>query len=67
MPSPDQLALIAGLEQIGLSRSEIAERAGLSRQTLYRLVNGDGRAPQFETFEKLEKLSRRVGMQPTFP
>ena len=51
----------AGLERAGLSRSEIAERAGLSKATIWRGLNAANRDYLGETTSRVEKLNERVG------
>jgi transcriptional regulator with XRE-family HTH domain len=62
----DQFAsLIAGLEAIGLSRSEIATTCRLSRANVWRLAAGEARNPSFATVRKIEKLyEKKVGPSP---
>lgn len=57
-------ALITGLESAGLTRSEIAQRAGISRMTVWRLAVGDGRQPAYQTVKALETL-RETLAKPT--
>ena len=52
--------LIAGLESQGLSQAEIAQRAGVSRTTIWRMRNDDCRDHLIATVEKIGKLHRRV-------
>ncbi|MEZ5449629.1 MAG: helix-turn-helix transcriptional regulator [Thiolinea sp.] len=45
----------------GLSHTEIARRTGLSRQTRYKLLNGDIQEAKFST---LIKVSRALNVHP---
>lgn len=57
----DQFAgMIAGLEAEGLGRTEIAEMSGVSRTTIWRLVNGVGKNHFHETIAKIETVHRSV-------
>lgn len=49
-------ALIAGLESSGMSRSDIAMHAGVSRDTVWRLATGQAKRPSFDTVSRIEKL-----------
>ncbi|WP_179119541.1 helix-turn-helix domain-containing protein [Ensifer adhaerens] len=64
-PSPQQRAalMIEALEAGGVSRSEIARAAHVSRNTVWRLASGEARQPACETVERIEKLfnARRPG------
>lgn len=53
-------SMLAGLESAGLTRTQIARGAQISRQTLYRLLNGEYSAPSYETIIKLEALEIRT-------
>ena len=55
-------AMIAGLEQRGLSRSQIAARSGLSRQTIFRFAEGMARAPTLESYQRLAELVTKSGV-----
>lgn len=47
-------SMIAGLESVGLTRTQIAEGSGISRMTVWRLAEGEARRPSFETIERLK-------------
>lgn len=51
-------SMLAGLAATGMTTTDIARQAGLSRQTLYRLENGEARAPSFSTYERLDRVYR---------
>jgi len=53
-------AWIAGLESEGLSRTEIAERAGVSRNTVWRLATGSATMPSHSTVSRIEKIYTSV-------
>ena len=53
-------SMLAGLEGAGLTRTQIARGAQLSRQTIYRLLNGEYSQPAYETIKRLEALETRV-------
>jgi transcriptional regulator with XRE-family HTH domain len=57
-------AMIAGLVDIGFSRTEIAEGAGFSRQTLYRLEHGQAR-PLHDTVQRLKSFAETRGVTRT--
>jgi transcriptional regulator with XRE-family HTH domain len=59
-PADQFAAMIAGLESSGLSRSEIAEQAHLSRSTVWRLAEGMAREPTHESFVKVSRLAEKV-------
>nr|WP_280173970.1 helix-turn-helix transcriptional regulator [Rhizobium sullae] len=52
--------MIAGLESAGMSHAEIARQAGVSRQTIWRLANGEGRAPLWRTIARIEAVHRKI-------
>lgn len=54
--------MIEGLEAKGLTRSEIARAASISRTTVFRLAVGDARLPSFETISRLQALDARVSL-----
>lgn len=57
---PDQFAaIIAGLESQGISRSDIAKGAGISRATVWRLAVGDARLPSYQTITRLKNFERQ--------
>lgn len=62
MHSPQEqfASMIAGLEAAGLSRSDIARQADVSKATVTRLGNGNGKAPGYVTVEKIKSLSDSV-------
>jgi transcriptional regulator with XRE-family HTH domain len=49
-------ALIRGLESQGISRTEIAQRSGVSRTTVWRLAEGVVTEPSWTTGNRIEKL-----------
>jgi transcriptional regulator with XRE-family HTH domain len=53
-------ALIAGLESQGISRSEIAQRSGMSRTTVWRMANGICADHLAGTVQRIEKLQHSV-------
>lgn len=59
-PQPDFAAMIAGLESHGISRKEIAQRAGVSRATVWRLANDTNRDHLSGTVAKIERISRSI-------
>lgn len=60
MKNADFQGLIAGLESQGLSRTEIARAAGISRQTVWRIASGQAREPGFNTIRRLEHVERII-------
>jgi transcriptional regulator with XRE-family HTH domain len=63
MLSPDAFAaIIAGLEAQGFSRGEIALKAGISRSTLWRMLNGVNADHYSQTVERIERIARVYGV-----
>jgi transcriptional regulator with XRE-family HTH domain len=61
MSSSDSFAaMIAGLEATGVSRAEIATRAGVSRATVWRLANGICADHLSSTVQRIEQLQRSL-------
>lgn len=60
----DELAsMISGLETVaGLSRAQIARAAGVSRMTVWRYAEGEARQPSHDSYERIDKLCRKVGV-----
>jgi transcriptional regulator with XRE-family HTH domain len=60
MRDEDFQALIAGLRDTGMSRSQIARDTRLSRQTLWRLEAGRTiSAPSYDTVRRIEDFATR--------
>lgn len=57
MADPFQ-SMLAGLSSTGMSTTEIARQSGLSRQTLYRIKNGEAREPTYDTYQKIDRVYR---------
>jgi len=55
-------ALIAGIESRGISRTEIAVGARISRTTVWRLATGEARAPSFETITRLIRYEEKIAL-----
>jgi transcriptional regulator with XRE-family HTH domain len=53
-------AMISGIEANGVPRPEIARRTGLSKNTIWRLANGEAREPKYETVQKVLDLKMRT-------
>lgn len=53
-------AMISGLEAHGVSRPEIVRRTGLSKNTIWRLANGEAGQPKYDTIEKVQALAAKV-------
>lgn len=53
-------AMIAGIESHGVSRPQIVEISGLSKNTVWRMAAGEVRLPSYETVRRLEYVHRRV-------
>lgn len=51
-------SMLAGISGEGLTTTEISRRSGLSRQTIYRLRNGEGKLTSFETYRRLDNVYR---------
>ena len=62
MPQPNYRAMIAALESHGLSRGDIAQAAGVSRATIWRMQNDprDHMAGTVERVERVERLHQRI-------
>lgn len=52
----DFASIIAGIEATGLSRTEIALAAGLSRQTVWRIAEGFAVEPSFRVISSIERV-----------
>ncbi|WP_139813071.1 helix-turn-helix domain-containing protein [Ensifer aridi] len=52
-------AIIAGLESQGMTPSEIAREAGLSRMTVWRIAKGETSRPSYETVTRLKSVVAR--------
>lgn len=51
-------SMLEGIASTGMNTTEIASQAGLSRQTLYRIKNGEAQQPSHETYTKLDRVYR---------
>lgn len=52
--------MIAGLEDRGYSRTQIADEAGLSRATVWRLATGEARIPLWTTVQALQTVEKKL-------
>lgn len=59
MSDIDLAAIIAGLEATGLSRTEIANQARLSRNTVWRMAQGEVREPTYSSVMRIKGLADR--------
>lgn len=57
-------ALIAGLEQSGYTRTDIATATGLSRQTIWRFANGMARDPKHDTAVRIKNFAEVHSVTP---
>lgn len=57
---PSFAAMIAGLESQGISRKEIAQRAGVSVATIWRIANGASKDHLAGTVKRLERVERSL-------
>lgn len=58
---PDEFAgMVAGLEQVGFSRTEIARETGLARTTIWRAANGMWREPDHQSVVRLDSVFQRA-------
>lgn len=64
VPQETFAAMIAGLESAGLSRTEIAIRAGISRNTVWRMATGEVREPAYSTVIRVERLAKSAAVRP---
>lgn len=53
-------SMIAGIEALGVSRTEIARGAGVGRSTIGRLAIGDARMPSFETISRIKAFEEKI-------
>ncbi len=60
MPQDDFAALIAGIEQTGMTRTEIAEAVQVSRNTIWRLAVSEVVRPDYFTCQRIKILAERV-------
>jgi hypothetical protein len=55
-------ALIAGLEDQGLSRDDIAKQTRLSRATVWRYATQNVRSPHLHTATRIEQLAKKYAV-----
>lgn len=55
-------ALIAGLEDQGLSRDDIAKQASLSTVTVWRYATQNVRQPSYQTAKRIELLAKKYDL-----
>lgn len=60
MRTDEFAAMISGLEACGISRPEIARRARISCNTVWRLASGEAKQPKYETIQKVMDLKQKV-------
>jgi transcriptional regulator with XRE-family HTH domain len=60
-------SLLAGIQASGLSNRQIAQRAGLSTMTVWRIETGTARHPSFDTYLRLARVYERTTGQPVPP
>jgi transcriptional regulator with XRE-family HTH domain len=53
-------AMISGLVANGVPRTEIVRRTGLSKNTIWRMANGEVREPKYHTVQKVLDLKQRT-------
>jgi hypothetical protein len=53
-------SMIRGIESLGITRTEIARGAQVSRTTVFRLAVGDARQPSFETISRIKAFEERI-------
>jgi transcriptional regulator with XRE-family HTH domain len=53
-------SMMAGIADAGMSQSELARQSGISRQTLYRIREGEAPKPSFDTYVRLDRVYRAV-------
>ena len=64
MPTGDEFAsMVAALEASGLSRTEIAAEAHVSRMTVWRFAEGLAREPSVRTVSKIAAVVERHGLR----
>jgi len=62
MNNADFASLIAGLKGAGQSKADVARQTGLSRATLYRVLNNENRNHFADTYARVERLAKRYGV-----
>jgi DNA-binding NarL/FixJ family response regulator len=55
-------ALIAGLEDQGLSRDDIARQSNLSPATVWRYATQNVRQPSYQTASRIESLAKKYAI-----
>ena len=59
MAVPDFSAILAGLNNNGMTQADLARRLHVDPSTVCRIVNGDIRQPSFETGAKILTLQTK--------
>lgn len=54
------IGLVNDLRRAGLKDSDIAQKTGLSRSTVWRMGQGDARNPDYNTVQRLQNLRDKV-------
>jgi len=62
MRQRDFEAIVAGLSAQGMTKTEIARRAHISRDTLWRILAGMSRRPSHEVVTRIEALAKAAGV-----
>jgi predicted transcriptional regulator len=63
-PQEQFASMIAGLEAVGMTRSEIAREAHCSRMTVWRYAEGMAIDPKYQTVRSIETLCFSRGVKP---
>jgi transcriptional regulator with XRE-family HTH domain len=61
MPPDEFQAMIAGIEATGVTRTQIARRVGMTRDTVWRYATGSVRRPSLDFYLRLKQLEKSVG------
>ena len=60
MQADEFQALVSGLENMGLTKPQIADGTGLSQNTIWRFAHGRVSEPKHKTVDALERLHQRT-------
>ena len=55
-------SMIHGLIKAGMKPADIAAESGLSKAQVWRYENGRTARPSHDSFERIDRLSQRVGV-----
>jgi hypothetical protein len=55
-------AMLAGLEDLGLSRADIAKQGGMAEVTVWRYINCEVRTPNIIIASRIERLAEKYAV-----